>query len=220
MFFCLYFMENFKEKISEAYGHFVQDRGKEPSIEQLIKEANCEESEFYAHFSNISSLRKGLWRHFADKTIERVQAEEVYSSYSAREKALSFFYTLIEVIKPFRYYVKYAFKHHNNFLTGPTFLGGFKQSYKAFSLELLAEGFETGELASRPFISDQYEGVLWKLAEFSLPFWVSDESEAYELTDTAIEKSVNVAFDFMAHGVFDSAFDFGKFILQYIGKKK
>ena len=47
-----------------------------------------------------------------------------------------------------------------------------------------------------------------------------DKSEEFEQTDTAIEKSVNLAFDFMAHGVFDSAFDFGKFLFQIAAKKK
>lgn len=213
-------MENIRKNILEAYGHYVQDRGQEPVIAQLITQANCEEDAFYKEFNSISSVRNALWLHFADQTFERIQAEDVYISYTAREKALSFLYTLIEELKPFRHYAKYAYKHHNAFLSGPTFLKGFKQSYKAFSLEVLAEGMEAGELASRPFISDQYEHVLWKLVEFTIHFWLQDDSEAYEQTDSAIEKSVNLAFDFMAHGVFDSAFDFGKFLLQYFTKKQ
>ena len=48
---------------------------------------------------------------------------------------------------------------------------------------------------------------------FILRFWVNDDSADCERTDAAIEKSVACVFDFMEEGIFDTAFDFGKFLL-------
>lgn len=210
-------MENIKKKIVESYAHYVQDRGLEPSMSQLIQAADVTDSEFQNYFNTMKGVRQGTWEYFVDATVERVQGEEVYISYTVREKMLSFCYTLLETIKPFRSYIQYTFKNHINWMSlgKPDFLVSFHRAFEPFGMELIGEGMDTGEVASRPIISDQYGKVLQGLAEFSVLFWMKDDSPEQEITDTAIEKSVNFALDFMAQGVFDSGFDLSKFLLQY-----
>jgi ubiquinone biosynthesis protein COQ9 len=47
-----------------------------------------------------------------------------------------------------------------------------------------------------------------------LKFWIDDTSNAFEKTDAAIEKSVNLAMDLMGKSPLDAALDFGKFLFQ------
>ena len=44
--------------------------------------------------------------------------------------------------------------------------------------------------------------------------WLKDESKAFETTDAAIEKSVNLAFELLSQGPLDSIIDFGRFALK------
>jgi hypothetical protein len=43
---------------------------------------------------------------------------------------------------------------------------------------------------------------------------MDDTSNAFEKTDAAIEKSVNLAMDLMGKSPLDAALDFGKFLFQ------
>jgi hypothetical protein len=56
--------------------------------------------------------------------------------------------------------------------------------------------------------------MFWIQIGFLLMFWKADNSRAFEQTDAAIEKSVNLAFDLIGKGAVDTAFDFAKFLFQ------
>jgi len=49
---------------------------------------------------------------------------------------------------------------------------------------------------------------------FVIGFWIKDDSIAFEKTDAAIEKAVNLSFDLMGKGPLDAMLDFGKFLYQ------
>jgi hypothetical protein len=139
----------------------------------------------------------------------------VYKSYSAREKLLGFYFTWVEELKSRRSYLlavygDSSFKDKNF----PTELKGFKSNFKDFVNELILEGKETEEIAERPYVSDRYDEALWLQVPFLFRFWLKDDSPAFEKTDAAIEKSVNLAFDLMGKSAVDSFVDFAKFLFQ------
>ena len=74
-------------------------------------------------------------------------------------------------------------------------------------------GYDTGEIKERKFISDKYAHGFWIQALFVLKYWVDDKSVNFEMTDAAIEKSVDVSFKLISDTSIDSIIDFGKFIL-------
>jgi hypothetical protein len=79
---------------------------------------------------------------------------------------------------------------------------------------ILAEGMQNNEITERKFIDDKYVDGLWINFLFVLKFWIDDTSQAFEKTDVAIEKSVNLGMDLMGKGPLDAALDFGKFLFQ------
>ena len=93
------------------------------------------------------------------------------------------------------------------------FLSLFESNFDRLSKAFILEGTDTGQIVARPFLSDHYFKLFWAEMLFILRFWVQDESPEYDKTDAAIEKSVAFIFDFMEEGIFDTAFDFGKFLL-------
>jgi AcrR family transcriptional regulator len=205
-----------KNKIIDAYIDHVLETGKEPaSVFKFTKELKMQEAAFYDHFTNFDSIKKAVWSRIHEATLTNLESQDVYKSYSAREKLLGFYFTWVEELKSRRSYLlavygDSSFKDKNF----PTELKGFKSNFKDFVNELILEGKETEEIAERPYVSDRYDEALWLQVLFLFRFWLKDDSPAFEKTDAAIEKSVNLAFDLMGKSAVDSFVDFAKFLFQ------
>jgi len=207
-------------KIREAYIDYVLEQGAEPpSVYQFMKKLRMKEATFYEHFNSFTGLQKEIWRGYFLETLQRIQSDEVYPTYSVREKLLAFYYTWIELLKANRSYVMYCLKtitplERDLARNKGAFLGGFKQAFLDYANELLAEGKERNEIVERPLISKVYDEGLWRQLLFVLNFWVRDDSQGFEQTDAAIEKSANLSFELMGRGPLDLMLDFGKFLYQ------
>jgi hypothetical protein len=150
-----------------------------------------------------------------DQTLAMMEAQEVYKTYSAKEKLLSFYFTWIEELKKNRSYLLALYQGHSGFRKSmPEELKSFRRKFKDFSTEIILEGKETEQIADRAFISDRYEDALWLETMFIFQYWLKDTSTSFEKTDVAVEKSVNLAFDLMGKSAVDSLLDFAKFLYQ------
>ncbi len=203
------------EKISKVYVVYVLTEGKEPaSVFKFCKDAGISEDEFYKHFASFDALVKSIWKGYAEKTIQRLQSDKSYSTFSAREKILTFCFALAEVLKSDRSFILYKLKAITNPVMMPSFLNGFKATFEEWITGVLNDGKNSGEVAKRPFVDQRYHNLFWLHLMFIVQFWSKDESTNFENTDAAIEKSVNLAFDLIGKGVLDNAIDFGKFLYQ------
>lgn len=204
-----------KEKIQKAYVEYLLENEKKPrSVYILAKHLKIAEAEVYEHFSSLSAIDRSIWGDFIAETLKRVESEEVYASYSVREKMLAFYFTLIEVLKAKRSYVLVSFEHKRRADLNPAFLQLFKANFQDYAQSLVLEGLETQEIAERPYITDTYPRLLWGQVYSVIRFWTKDHSAAFENTDVFIEKAVNFAFDGMGKTPIDSAFDLLKFAWQ------
>lgn len=205
-----------KSKIITGYINHVLEHGHEPvSVFKFAKDLKMKEEEFYNYFTSFESIKSAVWAYLFEVTVSGIESQEVYREYSAREKLLSFLFTWIEELKKNRSYLLSIYgnkKDLKNIL--PTEVKEFKSKFKDFANEIILEGKETEEIASRPIISDRYDDALWLQAWFVFQFWLNDTSPAFEKTDAAIEKSVNLAFDLMGKSALDTFIDFAKFLYQ------
>ncbi|HSI75352.1 MAG TPA: TetR family transcriptional regulator C-terminal domain-containing protein, partial [Lunatimonas sp.] len=150
-----------------------------------------------------------------DRTVAELEGQEVYPSYTAREKLLGFFFTWIEHLKKNRSYLLSLYGGKADLRNPiPQEIKSFKSKVKEFANEIILEGKETEEIANRPYISDRYDEAIWLQVLFVFQFWIKDMSPGFEKTDAAIEKSVNLAFDLMGKSAVDSFVDFAKFLYQ------
>jgi hypothetical protein len=140
--------------------------------------------------------------------------------YTAREKALSFFYSFFELLKSSRSFAVYSIKKQPRTLSSPRVLDGLKNVFEAFAENILNEGIETAELSDRKFFSKRYKDALWIQFGFVLNFWINDNSAGFEKTDEAIEKGVNVTFDLFQRSPIDNLFEYGKFLAKNGGIKE
>lgn len=226
--FCLWYMAKGKkdgksnpkgtkgpEEIKHAYIEYVLGHDKKPgNVFRFCKEIGIEEKTFYKSYSSFKALEKIIWQGYATQTIESLKSDDNYSKFTVREKILAFYFTVIEALNANRSFVLYTVGKSKAPTTSPSYLKKFRKEFYHWAEEVIEEGKDTGEIAKRPFLEKRYSSLLWLHFQFILKFWSNDDSNDFEKTDEAIEKSVNLAFDVIGKGILDNAFDFAKFLYQ------
>lgn len=217
------------EKIRKAYTEYVLENGKQPtSVFQFAKKLKIAEAEFYTYYASFDAIEADIWLTFFNEAKTTVDADETTQNYSVREKLLAFYYTWIELLKSQRSFVVYSYGRLRGLESGAggiergargrlqksRVLEPFKEAFFDYARDLLAEGRESKEVEPRPFVTDRYPNALWMQTLYVLDFWVRDVSKNFEKTDTAIEKSVNTAFDLIGRSPLDTLFDFARFMYQ------
>lgn len=209
-----------KQKIQSAYIDYVLTEGKKPaSVFAFAKKNKFPEEEFYNHFGSFDAIDAEVWSSLFISVIAEVKTQEIWETYSVREKALSFYYSFFELLKSKRSFVAYSMGNFKKGLTTPAQLRESKMVFEEFSNELINEGLETGEITDRKFVSSKYKDALWLQVGFLLNFWMKDHSAGFEKTDEAIEKGINVTFDLFQRSPIDNLLDYGKFLAQNAGFK-
>lgn len=202
-----------RETILRNYREYVLINGQAPaSVFQFMREMKEDEGKFYEYFGSFAALEKHIWKSYMDHTIETLEGDEAYASYSAREKMLAFYYTLLEVLKSDRSYVRYSLGNLKNPEVTPGVLRLYRERFMDLVTTILNEGREQEEVIDRPVISDRYKDGLWLQMMFLLRFWLKDDSTGFTKTDAAVEKSVNLSFELMGRGPLDQMIDFVKFL--------
>jgi hypothetical protein len=205
------------EKIRKAYVEHVLENGHAPaSFYAFAKKIKMNESELYEYYTSFEAIEMELWDSFFAQARATAEADETFQKYSVREKLLGIYYTWIEVLKANRSFVVYSYKKFKQPVATkkPQELNKFKESFLAFASDLTYEGRESREILARPYLSSRYADGLWMNTLYILDFWVKDTSRSFELTDTAIEKTVNTAMDLMGTSVVDSVLNLAKFVYQ------
>ena len=209
------------ESIKKAYIDFVLTEGEQPrSVYIFAKKNKMAEEEFYKFFASFEAIEQNIWTGFAVKTIAEIKAQEVWDQYSAREKALSYFYSFFELLKSNRSFVVYSVKKQHKTFSTPQIFQGIKDVFDGFCNDLINEGLATNELSERKFFSNRYKDALWVQLVFVLNFWINDASAGFEKTDEAIEKGINVTFDLFQRSPIDNLFEYGKFLAKNGGLKE
>ncbi len=203
------------KQLQDAYILYMLEHDKKPvSVFRFCKSMGISEDMFYKSFSSFKAIDKAIWKDYATRTMERLNADVGYSKFTAREKVLAFYFTLLETLLENRSFVLLQLKKWKLPAVTPTFLKKFRHEFKKWAEEVIEEGKSTAEIARRPYLDKRYVSLLWVHFHFIIKFWSHDDSHAFEKTDEAVERSVNLAFDVIGIGLIDNALEFGKFLYQ------
>lgn len=202
-----------KAEIIKQYLHWLQvDPEAVRTIAAFCKTAEIKEEQFFQHFNNLNSIERIFFEDCIENTLKKLEQDEQYLQSSAREKMLFFQYTFIQELQPHRSYILYrwqakfsrSYKHA---------LSGLRERYIQFIATIMDE--DKNQLIAPPErLKRPVQASIWMGLLFTIDFWCKDESEGYELTDAAIEKSVHLTFDLLNQGLLRQSLDFGKFIFQ------
>lgn len=209
------------QQIKTAYIDYVLTHNEKPkTVYSFVKKLKIPETEFYGFYASFESIEKTIWVELTVETIDTIEQQEIWTQYTSRDKALSFFYSYIEVLKKQRSFIIYSLKQSKNGFSTPEVLSGAKPIFENFADQLIQEGLGSGELADRKFLSKRYKDALWLQFAFIVNFWINDDSTDFEKTDEAIEKGINVTFDLFQRSPLDNLFEYGKFLSRNGGFKE
>ncbi len=184
------------------------------SVFLFCKEIGIKEDAFYNEYGSFNAIEKEIWRELVKDTVTSLQADPNYKGFGSREKVLSFYYALVETMKGHRSFLLINLQGWKVPGSTPSFLNEFRKEFDTWIKAVIEEGKASNEVAQRQFLDQQYPNLFWVHFLFILHFWSRDDSKAFEATDSAIEKSVNLAFELMGKGALDQALDFAKFMFH------
>src|SRR5919206_2375867 len=107
-------------QIQDAYIDYVLTHNEEPtSVYAFAKSLGITEQEFYSFYSSFIAVEKAIWSDLTIKAIEEIQQQEVWATYTSREKILAFFYAYIELLKGRRSFVIFSLRRSRSHLSTP-----------------------------------------------------------------------------------------------------
>lgn len=201
--------------LPESYKNFLLEQGRAPaSIFKFCTDLGIKEEVFYNQFGSFEAIDRFLWKQFISDTIVRLNADSSFLDFTTREKLLTFYFSLAEVLKVNRSYVLLSIKHQSKMEMTPDFLRDYRREFEGFMESILQDGLGKGEIASRPLLDKRYPQLFWVHMSLFLNFWKNDSSKGFESSDVFIEKSVNLAFELIGKGALDAGIDMLKFLYQ------
>jgi AcrR family transcriptional regulator len=205
-----------KNELIEKYISRTLEYNQTPTSAYLFaKEAGISEADFYEYFASLEALEMEIYSNVYNQAYDACIKNELWQSYSAREKTLAVFFSLVEHMRSNRSFYKYL--HDRDFKSLPKWPGYLKKLHEQFHqhfTEILNKAIDDKEISSRRILDSKYADGLWINLLFVIKYWIEDNSIRFEKTDAAIEKSVNLAFDLMSKSALDTAIDFTKFLFQ------
>lgn len=206
-------MKNAPESIKQAYKEISVAEGRLPlSINIVSDKAGIDREVFRTHYIGLGAVSRDIWADYFKETLTALEQSPEFANYSVREKLLAFYFTFFELLGQDRDFIKLYAPKLGIWNYSPEFLLTGKQIVLRFIQQLVEEGNRSGEIEERIIIATDYTSWHWPQFLYILNLWINDESDAYQHTDKAIEKSVNLGFDLMGRNVLDSAFEFLKFL--------
>lgn len=204
-----------QEAIAKGYTEFELLEGRPPhSVFELCQSIKTQEKTFYKHFNSLGAIRKHILGDMITNTFSRLDVDENYEDFSANEKALALFFTLFEEFMDKRSYLIFKYNKVRDVRQLAGDWDDFFRQFNARMEQIIQEAKQQEEIVNRPYIGDYYAKSFKLVFLYIFRVWLNDSSNKFQTTDAAIEKSVNLAFEFLGHSPLDSMLDFGKFAMK------
>jgi hypothetical protein len=199
--------------IISKYMDCVLDKNEEPkNVFSFCKEHKIDETEFYTFFGSIDSLKQEIWVKFFENALATIESEQAFEGYSDKNKLLTLYFTLFEILTLNRSYVLFSLKENKEGLKNLKSLKQFRNHFKDFIVTIIeSESSAKNDKVAKVTKPIFAEGA-WLQFLFLLKFWMDDTSKSFEKTDVLIEKSVNTVVDLLDTKPLESLFDLGKFL--------
>jgi ribosomal protein S20 len=204
-----------RDKIVSMYMNYRLDKSDRPkSVYQFAKENGFDEAVFYSFFGTLESVEKEIYKIFIEKTINLIQKDPAYENYEMKNKMLSFYFTLFEMMSANRSYVLLTLNEHKNQLKNLMQLSSFRTEFKNYVSAIITDDVRIQYEKFQNIQEKAIKESAWIQFLMILKFWIDDESPAFEKTDIFIEKSVKAGFELMNITPIESVIDLGKFLFK------
>ena len=116
-------------QIISLYMNDVLEHNEEPrNVYSFCKKHSIEESDFYSFFGSFDTVKQAVWIKFFENAVTTIEKEEAFENYSDKNKLLTLYFTLFELLTLNRSYVLFSLKENKEGLKN------LKNFYDSFSL--------------------------------------------------------------------------------------
>lgn len=202
-----------RQDLIQAYMESVLETEKYPvSVFKFCKDQKINEATFYALFGSFKSLQRQVWVEFFDQTVNLIEKSPEYASMAPREKLLTLYYTLFELLAANRSYVLFTLDAQRGIFDVLGDLISLAPRFKEYVLRQNSL-VEDESIHVRHISSNAVEELAWAQFLVILKFWINDDSPGFEKTDIMIEKTVNTSYDLVDTRPVRNLVDLAKFII-------
>ena len=182
------------------------------SVYRFCKDNKVTEEDFYQSYASLDNIKLSVWEAFFTNTMQLLEKNENYASFSRQDKLLTFYFTFFEVLLLNRSYILFSLEQGNSKMEKLAQLKSLRKHFKGFAKELIEEGNDEKDLKVTQHPVGLFSEAAWGQLLFLLKFWLEDNSPSFEKTDALIEKSVKVAFEVFDNTRLETLLDLGKFL--------
>lgn len=201
------------DQIISIYMDQVLQHNAEPkNVYLFCQENKIIESDFYAFYGSLEALKQDIWVKFFENVKATIEQDENYLTYSNKNKLLTLYFSLIEILTLNRSYVLFALKEDKNVLKNLQQLKTFRNHFKSFIVDMINTQTSDEDKKVNKLVKPFFAEGAWVEFLFILKFWLDDTSKRFEKTDVMIEKAVKATFDVLDTTPLDSILDLGKFV--------
>ena len=202
-----------EDVIVSAYTDYCLTHGKKPnSVYEFAKQNTMVESDFYQFFASFEFLEKQYFVSMFAYTLELLEKNETYHSYTSADKLSAFYFTFFEMATANRSFVIYLLKQDKNPMKNLGKLSKLREVYLEYALTILEKPIKIEQETVVKIQDKVLQEASWLQFLSIFNFWMNDESPNFEKTDVFIEKSVKASFDLAYNIPTQSVIDFGKFL--------
>ncbi|MGK4569217.1 TetR family transcriptional regulator C-terminal domain-containing protein [Flavobacterium sp. 3HN19-14] len=202
-------------QIIALYMQDVMESNNQPlNVYTFCKKNGIEESEFYTFFNSLEGIKAEIWVKFFENAIATIENEKGYVAYTKKNKLLTLYFTLFEILTLNRSYVVYTLDENKEGLKNLKQLKGIRNHFRDFIVNVMEAGATEKMAKVQKVTKPVFAEGAWIQFLFILKFWLDDTSKGFEKTDILIEKSVNTAVDLLDTKPLENLFDLGKFLFK------
>ena len=191
--------------------HVLMGEEEPKTIYAFCKKNGFDESDFYTFFGSFDNLKQEIWNKFLENAITTLHNDDSFATYSPKNKLLTLYFTLFEILTLNRSYVLFVLKDNKQGMSNLMQLKQFRMTFKEFVKNNIAtEELKSSKLSK--ITKPVYSEGSWIQFLLILKFWMQDNSKGFEKTDIIIEKSVNTVVDLLDSQPLENIIDLGKFL--------
>ena len=199
--------------IISMYMEYVLEKNEEPkNVYSFCKEHKIEETDFYKFFGSLDALKQDIWVKFFENAEASITKDADFEGYSDKNKLLTLYFTLFEILTLNRSYVLFSLKENKEGLKNLKSLKQFRNHFKDFIVTIIDSDTSIVNDKISKVTKPVFSEGAWIQFLFLLKFWMDDTSKEFEKTDVLIEKSVNTVMDLMETKHLENIVDLGKFL--------
>lgn len=200
-------------QIVTLYINAVLEKNEAPkNVYLFCKDNAIDEADFYSFYNSLDAVKEDIWVKFFENAIDALHKDANYAGYESRNKLLSLYFTMFEILTLNRSYVYYALKDNKEGLRNLRQLAALRNQFKDYIVNILKSNETEKESKVKKITRPVFSEGAWLQFLFILKFWLDDTSKGFEKTDIMIEKAVKATFDILDTTPLESLFDLGKFI--------